>query len=91
MDDIDIMAEINSVELCGQACVGNVNCSRFSYSVSAATCDLKWPLSNSIPVPSDKYSCGFVINRLVKSIPTPGPLPIAAGMFQSDDQIWRTV
>ena len=94
------IAELNNVSTsrsCGEACVANRNCNRFSYlnqlartrNFNGLSCILnKWPDSNQ-EQPQFRLNsiCGYIVNRPVKSIPTPGPLAIAAGMLQSDDQI----
>ena len=97
------IAELNNVSTsrsCGEACVANRNCNRFSYlnhlartkifgEIGEESCILnKWPDSNK-EQPKFRLNsiCGYIVNRPVKSIPTPGPLAIAAGMLQSDDQI----
>ena len=97
------IAELNNVSTsrsCGEACVANRNCNRFSYlnqlarkkifgEIGEESCILnKWPDSNKeLPKFRLNSICGYIVNRPVKSIPTPGPLAIAAGMLQSDDQI----
>ena len=61
---------------CGKACTYNLNCDRFSYSVSTQTCFLKkWPFSNLSPeIKNADYYCGYPIDR-----PSEG------------DKVWRTV
>ena len=72
--DIGQLKDISTLRSCGEACVANPNCTRFSYLPSPyCLCYLKkWPISN--PPPDAHristingidyyYSCGYVMGR----------------------------
>ena len=60
--DIGKLKDISTLRSCGEVCVANPNCTRFSFDDVTATCFLKnWPTSNPAPKFKVSFYCGYVI------------------------------